>query len=114
MRMLLDFATSASRGAFMASVKVKLEANGRILLPADVRRKLGIVSGDTLLLDVDDNGIRLWTQAMAIRALQEAVAAKVPAGVSLVDELLEMRRKEGARLDAVDSAPLRRAGRDTK
>ena len=73
------------------------------------RRRFGVSPGDTLLLDVDTNGIHVRTQARAIRALQEAVEAKVPARVSLVDALLEMRREEAARPDAVDSAPLPRA-----
>lgn len=98
----------------MAAMRVKLEANGRVLLPAEVRRQLGVSPGDTLLLDVDANGIHLWTQAMAIRALQEAVAVAVPAGVSLVDELLQMRREEAARLHPVDKAPLRKVRRGAK
>ena len=98
----------------MATVRVKLEANGRVLLPAEVRRLLGVSPGDMLLLDVDSNGIHLWTQAMAVRALQEAVAAKVPTGVSLVNELLQMRREEAARLDAAGSAPLPRTRRGRK
>ncbi len=114
MKIMLDFDHSARYEAYMAPVKVKLEANGRVLLPADVRRKLGVAAGDTLLLDVDDSGLHLWTQTMAIRALQETVAAKVPAGVSLVEDLLEMRRDEAARLDVVDSALLRRARRGTQ
>ena len=114
MRVLLDSDSSARREEFVATMRVKLEANGRVLLPAEVRRQLGVSPGDTLLLDVDESGIHLWTQAMAIRALQEAVAAQVPAGVSLVDELLQMRRVEAARLHAVDSTPLPRVRRGTK
>ena len=114
MGILLDFDSSAISEESMATVRVKLEANGRVLLPAEVRRMLGVSPGDTLLLDVDANGIRLWTQAMAIRALQEAVAAHVPSGVSLVNELLQMRRDDAARLDAAGSAAVPRARRGRK
>ena len=52
---LLVFGITDRTGDAVATVEVKLEANGRVLLPADVRRKLGIQPGDTLLLDVDDD-----------------------------------------------------------
>ncbi len=95
-------------------MRVRLEANGRVLLPAEVRRRLGVSPGDTLLLDVDATGIHLWTLAMAIRALQDAVAAQVPAGVSLVDDLLQMRRAESAKLETAGSAPLPKVRRGAK
>ena len=67
-----------------------------------------------LLLDVYANAIPLWTQAMAIRTLQEAIAAHVSVGVSLVDELLQMHGEEAPRLEAVGSALVARVRRGTK
>ena len=58
----------------MAPIEVKVEANGRILIPADVRRQLGVQPGDVLLLGVGDDGVRLWTRAMAARDLQALVS----------------------------------------
>lgn len=96
----------------MAPIEVKLEANGRVLLPADVRRKLGVQPGDTLLLDVSDNGILLWTRDMAGLGLQELVSRSVPAGVSLVDELKRMRHADDATLDtSVKKKPRSKARR---
>lgn len=91
---LLDFCIPARPGDIMAPVEVKLEANGRVLLPAEVRRKLDIKPGDTLMLDVRADGILLWTRAMAARDLQAAVSRSVPAAASLVGELSELRRTE--------------------
>lgn len=58
----------------MTPIEVKVEANGRILIPANVRRQLGVQPGDVLLLGVSHDGVRLWTRAMAARDLQALVA----------------------------------------
>lgn len=34
-------------------VQIKVAANGRIVLPADVRKQLGLEGGGTLMLNVD-------------------------------------------------------------
>ena len=35
----------------MIDVRVRLGANGRIVIPADVRRRLGVEAGDELIAD---------------------------------------------------------------
>ena len=104
--MLLDFGIPDRTGDAVPTVEVKVEANGRVLLPADVRRKLGLQPGDTLLLDVTDDGILLWTRQMAARSLRDLVSRSVPAKISLVDELSRMRRADEETLDG-RSAPAR-------
>ena len=95
----------------MPPIEVKLESNGRVLLPAEVRRALGVQPGDTLLLDVGEEGILLWTRDMAGRGLQALVSRSVPAGASLVDELSMMRRADDATLDPSAIAPRVKAKR---
>ena len=109
--MLLDSGITDRTGDVVATVEVKLEANGRVLLPADVRRKLGIQPGDTLLLDVNDGGILLWTREMAARGLKDLVSRSVPAETSLVDELSRMRRADEAALDSGTTTVQRRRKR---
>ncbi|MES2177026.1 MAG: AbrB/MazE/SpoVT family DNA-binding domain-containing protein [Gemmatimonadota bacterium] len=97
----------------MPPVEVRLEANGRVLLPAEVRHRLGLKPGDTLLLDVTADGILLWTREMAARELQAAVSRALPQNVSLLDELKALRRAEDRSLDvAATVAPtVRRRGK---
>ena len=53
--------------------------------------------GDTLVATIDEDGIvRLASASAAIRMAQRIVCAAVPAGVSLVDSLIEDRRREAA------------------
>lgn len=53
-------------------VDVRLSANGRICIPADVRQKLGLKDGDVLSLEAEDGGkITLKTRAQRVREVQE-------------------------------------------
>lgn len=70
---------------------------GRIVIPAPIRRALGIGEGDLVQLTIEGDEIRLVSKDVAIRRVQEMVAKYVPEGVSLVDELIEERRREAER-----------------
>jgi len=74
--------------------RVRLGVNGEIALPEKVRDALRLKAGDTLIVSLEDDEIRLMTVATAVRKVQALVRQYVPEGVSLVDELLEDRRRE--------------------
>ena len=76
------------------TLTARLEKNGRILLPAAVRKQLGVKPGDQLLLHVSDDGVHLTTLPMAVRRVQEELRRYVPRGASLADEVIAMRRAE--------------------
>ena len=78
---------------------MKVEANGRVLLPADVRRQLGVGPGDTLLAQVDEGGLRVWTPEIALQRARAMVSEFLPADRSLVDDLYAQRRADTARSD---------------
>ena len=95
----------------MTAVAVKIEHDGRPFLPADLRRRLGVQPGDTLLVDVTDEGMLLWTREMAGNALQGLVSGRVPAATSLVSELRLMRHDESA---AVEQGPRGHSSRSAR
>ena len=70
---------------------------GRVVIPAGLRQKIGIEDGDYVLMVLEDGEIRLVGRDAAIARAQTLVAKYVPAGVSLVGELLADRRRETAR-----------------
>lgn len=76
------------------STRVRLGSSGQVVLPYAVLKGLGLKEGDTLIATVDDGEIRLMTIPTAVRKAQAIVRQYVPAGVSLVDELLQDRRRE--------------------
>jgi AbrB family looped-hinge helix DNA binding protein len=77
--------------------RVRVDTAGRVVVPAELRQKLGIEPGSDLLLSTDDSGIHLQTFAQAVRAVQEAFAPYRVPGVSVVDELIREREEEARR-----------------
>lgn len=73
-----------------------MTGGGRIVVPAEFRRALGLAPGDEVILRLEGGELRVLTRAQAIRRAQETVRRYVPAGRPLVDELLEERRREAA------------------
>jgi AbrB family looped-hinge helix DNA binding protein len=77
-------------------IKTRLGSDGRIVLPAVVRRALGLRPGDQLIVDVEGQEIRLVTVAEAARRAQELVSRYVDPGESLAESLVAERRRESA------------------
>ncbi len=77
---------------------VRLGPDGRILVPVELRRELGVVAGEALVARVQDGRLVIERRADALVRLQARFAG-VPPGVSLVDELLADRRGDLERDD---------------
>jgi bifunctional DNA-binding transcriptional regulator/antitoxin component of YhaV-PrlF toxin-antitoxin module len=81
-------------------VSLPVKAAGRVLLPAELRATLGVREGDDLVGELRDGELRLMSRATALRRAQSLVRQHVPAGTSLVDEMLAERRAEAVREEA--------------
>ena len=57
----------------MHDVSAKIAAGGRIVLPANFRRELGVEVGDEVLLRFDDGEVRILKRDQAIRRAQAIV-----------------------------------------
>ena len=80
-----------------AAARVVMSEGGRIVIPANVRRALGVGPGDALSLRVENNELRILPQREAVRRAQALVAERVASGRSLVTELLDERAEEAGR-----------------
>ncbi len=79
----------------MISEATKLTDGNRVVIPAAIRKSLGLRIGDAVTLVLQDNGeVRLLTQTEAVRQAQALVRQYVDKDRSLVDELLAERREE--------------------
>jgi AbrB family looped-hinge helix DNA binding protein len=74
--------------------RARVNDEGRLVIPAECRKQLGILSGQEVILQVDRTGIRLFTKELALRQLQDQVAAMVPPEVDLTQQLNEERRRD--------------------
>lgn len=52
------------------TVQVNITPNGRMSLPADIRKRLGLVGGGAVYLDETDDGVVLRTAAQAVARAQ--------------------------------------------
>lgn len=80
----------------MSIVKTKVTQGGRIVIPAEMRKRHGMAVGGVVHLMDDDEGLFISTPQQALRRLQRRFADLVPRGVSLADELIAERREEAA------------------
>ena len=81
----------------MLARRVKIIEGGKLVIPAAMRRSLGIATGDTVLVGVDDGELRVRSLDKAVARAQALVRRHVPSGVSLADELIAERRREAER-----------------
>jgi bifunctional DNA-binding transcriptional regulator/antitoxin component of YhaV-PrlF toxin-antitoxin module len=71
-----------------------MAANGRLVVPTELRRKIGLSQGGALVARIDNGALILEPLDQVIADIQREVARYVPPGVSLVDELIAERRAE--------------------
>lgn len=76
---------------------MKMSEGGRVVIPAEIRKTLGINDGDIVLWELVDGEARLTTKRERMRRAQALVREYVPEGASLVDELVAERRAEAER-----------------
>jgi len=81
----------------MSVVSTRLTKGGRIVIPAEFRRELGLETGDEVILRLVDSEVRIRTRREAIKQAQAIVRKHVKKGRSLVDELKRERKAEAKR-----------------
>jgi len=81
----------------MDEIKTKLGQSGRVVIPTEYRRRLGLKSGDEIIMHLDETGLHIYTPAQAVARAQALVRRYIPEGRSLSGELISERREEAAR-----------------
>jgi len=75
-------------------VSSKLNDNGRIVIPSEIRSRMGIKPGDILFLTLEGDVLKIESQMARIRRIQESMRALIPGDRLLSDELIAERRAE--------------------
>jgi len=73
--------------------RMRVNENGRVVIPASFRKQLGIRVGDDVVLRLEGDELRITTLKRNIERAQQLVRKHVKAGTSLVDELIAERRE---------------------
>ena len=78
--------------------QLQLGKRGRVVLPAHVRKKLGLHPGDRLVLIVDDSGkMRLVSLRQQVQKCMGMFKDLAPPGKLVSEELIADRRREAQR-----------------
>jgi AbrB family looped-hinge helix DNA binding protein len=94
----------------MKSVAVKVSASGRMNLPSEVRKALGLKGPGHVIIGMDDGGLTLKTMAQALEQVRALVRPYAPKDRLASEELMAERRAEARREDAI-TAPSKQRGR---
>jgi AbrB family looped-hinge helix DNA binding protein len=76
-----------------SKTRMRVNENGRVVIPASFRKRLGIRVGDEVVLRIQDDELRITTLKRSIERAQRLVRKHVKPGTSLVDELIAERRE---------------------
>ena len=81
----------------MERIVTKMGDGGRLVIPVEYRRALGVEPGDELVLVLEENSVRVLTPREGIRRAQALVRSYIPEGDRLSDELVRERRRSAER-----------------
>jgi bifunctional DNA-binding transcriptional regulator/antitoxin component of YhaV-PrlF toxin-antitoxin module len=74
------------------------------MIPASVRRQLGLSAGSPVLVKVEEPGaLQVTSRSQALTKVREEIRKYIPAGRDLAEELIRDRRAEVEREDEEDS-----------
>jgi AbrB family looped-hinge helix DNA binding protein len=77
--------------------KLKMAKNGRVVIPAQFRKALGISAGGEIILRWEDDELRITTMKQNIERAQRHARKYLKPGVSVVDEFIAERREAAKR-----------------
>ena len=87
------------------SVYTKIAENGRIVIPAALRRAIGLEPGGDVLLRVENGEIRLIPAHQAIKRAQQVVRQYAAPGESASESLITERHLEALHEAGVLNVP---------
>ena len=73
--------------------RMRVNENGRVVIPASFRKALGINIGDEVVLRIENDELRITTLKRRLERAQRLVRKHVKPGTSLAEELIAERRE---------------------
>jgi AbrB family looped-hinge helix DNA binding protein len=75
-------------------VKTKINPNGRVVIPLNMRKALGVKPGDEVMMRMVDGELRIYTVDHSLEQLRRELRELTLEGGSLVEDLVCQRRGE--------------------
>lgn len=81
----------------MNTQRGRLVSGGRLQVPADIRRELGLADGDQVVMQVVDGALQVRPARDALKRIQDMLRPYAPRDGLVSEELIAERRAESAR-----------------
>jgi antitoxin PrlF len=81
----------------MTAFRGRIVSGGRLQIPADVRKELGLADGDDVRIEVIDGELRVRSFKVALARVQAMLRDYAPREGRLSDSLIADRRREAER-----------------
>jgi AbrB family looped-hinge helix DNA binding protein len=76
------------------SINARINENGRIVIPAQIRKSMGLKAGDAVVMTLVEGVLRVEPLRASIRRIQEKLKKFAKPGALASDELIAERREE--------------------
>ena len=90
------------------TAQARISESGRLSIPADMRRELGVERGGVVNLSLDENGLRVESSTQFANRIRKLARAGGWASGPTVDDFIASRRAEAAREEAESASYDRR------
>lgn len=80
----------------LGHAEIRVDPQGRLVIPSSFRKALGVESGDSLIARLEDGRLILEKRETVLTRVR-ARFSNVPTDARLVDELIRERREEARR-----------------
>jgi len=80
-----------------SETRMRVNENGRVVIPASYRKALGINVGDEVVLRIEDDELRIMSLKRRLEQAQRRIRRYIKPGRSLAEELIVERREAAKR-----------------
>jgi len=83
-------------------VRSRLNANGRVVIPVEMRHAMGLKPGESIVMSVKDGVLQIESMQARVRRVQQSLRKHIDPSRCLSDELIAERREEARKEAAED------------
>ncbi|MCC4300097.1 AbrB/MazE/SpoVT family DNA-binding domain-containing protein [Aurantimonas coralicida] len=81
----------------MKVYELPMQENGRVVLPSELRKSLGLTKGDKVMIEAEGDQVILTTARLRRKRAQAIAKRYAQPGISVVEEFLAEKRVEAER-----------------